>query len=64
MKYFTPKLMRIKYYLGIFTTFGIHFQTKLTIHNSILIHRVKIISTRVSYAIPYVSLTFPPYVGS
>jgi hypothetical protein len=38
------KLMKIKCYLEIFTTFGSGFKTKLAIHGSILAHRYKSMS--------------------
>jgi hypothetical protein len=36
MKFFTPKFVKIRWYLGIFITFGIDFQIKLTISSSSL----------------------------
>jgi hypothetical protein len=36
MKFFTPKFVKIRNYLGIFITFGSDFQIKLTIYRSSL----------------------------
>jgi hypothetical protein len=36
VKFFTPKFMKIRCYLGIFITFGSDFQINLTIYNSSL----------------------------